>query len=190
MNSIADQYYIKAIDQYPYSLDEAMENLNYALSYNPEHEGANYLMGKLCVEQFQNYAEAEKYYQLTLAVNPHNQLACLDYALLLIYLEEFEKAEKGIDYVKKQKGANLFSIYRLKGLIAEYKKEYSKAIKLYEKAFLNAYENEDIDYINGEIRRIKDKQKLLKKKLKKNTKEKEVEEEQKNSITDKITQIK
>ncbi len=171
MNSLADQYYIKAMDQYPYSLDEAIENLNYALSYNPEHEGANYLMGKLFAEQFQNYAEAEKFYLMALAVNPQNQMVCLDYALLLIYLEEFDKALKGINYVKKQKGANQFTIFRLKGLIAEYKKEYSKAIKLYEKAFLNAYENEDIDYISGEIRRIKDKQKLLKKKMKRNQKE-------------------
>ncbi len=166
MNSIADQYYIKAMDQYPYSLEEALENLNYALSYNPEHEGANYLMAKLNFEQFQNYGEAERYFLISLASNPENQSVCLDYALLCINLEEHEKAQKTINYIKKLRGANKFAIFRLQGLIAEYQKDYSKAIKYYQRAFLNAYENDDIDYISGEIKRIKDKQKLLKKKEK------------------------
>ncbi|MEN8119440.1 MAG: hypothetical protein ABFS35_03800 [Bacteroidota bacterium] len=30
--TLADQYYIKAIDNYPYNLEESIENLNYALS--------------------------------------------------------------------------------------------------------------------------------------------------------------
>ncbi|MCG8582088.1 MAG: hypothetical protein MI866_19340 [Bacteroidales bacterium] len=45
MSTLADQYFIKALDQYPYSLEEAIENLGYALSQDGEHSGANYLMG-------------------------------------------------------------------------------------------------------------------------------------------------
>ena len=101
--ALADQYYIKALDEYPYSLKEAIENLNYALSYDTEHAGANHLMGKLYSEHFEDAEKAEYYFQIALANDPENKSLCLDYALILITSKEFEKAGKMLDYAKKLK---------------------------------------------------------------------------------------
>ncbi|NRA11714.1 MAG: hypothetical protein HRT57_07155 [Crocinitomicaceae bacterium] len=45
MSTLATQYYLKAKDNYPYDLPEAMESLEYAMSYNNEHAETHCLMG-------------------------------------------------------------------------------------------------------------------------------------------------
>ncbi len=49
--SFADQYYLKAWDNYNYDIAEVIENLNYALSYKSDHSNANCLMGRVYSEQ-------------------------------------------------------------------------------------------------------------------------------------------
>ena len=44
MDTLADKYYLKAVDSYPHNLEESVESLTLALSYDGEHVGANYLM--------------------------------------------------------------------------------------------------------------------------------------------------
>ena len=161
MSTLADQYYIKALDQYPFNLEEAIENLNYALSNNNDHVGANYLMGKLHREQLNNFQKAEEYYSMALASNPNDINACIDYTLLLITLKEFKKAEKLISYTEKLKGIDIAIIKTYKGLIYEYKYKYNKAITFYEKAKLEAYNEDCINQLNIEIKRVKMKKKLV-----------------------------
>jgi tetratricopeptide (TPR) repeat protein len=79
MNTLADQYDIEALDKYPFSLEEAIENLSYALSHNNEHADANYLKGKLHQEQMNNFQKAEDYYIKALASNPYDLNVCTDY---------------------------------------------------------------------------------------------------------------
>ncbi|WP_224994460.1 OprD family porin [Cesiribacter sp. SM1] len=44
--SLADQYYIRALNCYPYSPEDVLENLNYALSHDGGHARANCLIGR------------------------------------------------------------------------------------------------------------------------------------------------
>ena len=81
MSTLADQYYIKALDQYPYNLEESIENLGYALSQDNEHCGANYLMGKLHQEYMSDYSKAEDFYLRALAGNPDDLNVCMAYIL-------------------------------------------------------------------------------------------------------------
>lgn len=169
MSTLADQYYIKALDQYPFNLEESIENLNYALNYNKEHAGANYLMGKLHREQLNNLAKAEEFYSIALAYNPNDVNVCMDYTLLFIILKEFNKAEKLIAYAQKLKGIDISRILCFKGLIFEYKQKYSKAISFYKKAILEAYNEDCIRELNTDIKRVKTKKKLKSKSNKKNS---------------------
>lgn len=173
MNTIADQYYIKALGQYPYDLEEAIENLNYALSYNQEHIGANYLMGKLHQEQLNQYATAEDYYVTAMACDPHNHNVCLDYILLLILLKEFDKASALISYTQKLKGVDISKIKASKALIHENNNKYKKALKMYQKALLDVYDEELLTKIQEDIKRVK-----MKKKLKAKCKQKAIKEVQ------------
>ena len=171
MNTIADQYYIKALDQYPYDLNETMENLNYALSYNKEHIGANYLMGKLHCEQLNQYIEAEEYYVAALASDPDNMKVCSEYTVLLIRMREFDKAKGLIAYTQKLKGVDISTIKAHKALINEYQLNYKKALKNYRKALLHAYDEDLINQINQDIKRVKMKKKIKDKTQKKIEKE-------------------
>ncbi|WP_282037447.1 tetratricopeptide repeat protein [Saccharicrinis aurantiacus] len=161
MSTLADQYYIKALDQYPYSLEEAIENLGYALSQNNDHSGANYLMGKLHQEQMGDFQKAEEYYIKALANNPDDLKVCVDYILLLIILKEYDKTKKLIVYTNKLKGVDLSKTYSLHALIYEHQHDYEKALSLYQEAKLEAYNEDSLNHLNTEIQRVKMKKKLI-----------------------------
>jgi len=163
MNTLADQYYIKALDQYPYNLEEAIENLSYALSQNPDHTGANYLMGKLHQEQMNNYLKAEDYYLKALAGNPDDLNTCMAYSLVLITNREFDKAQKLINYSMSIKGVDLSRAYSLQALIYEHQREYENALSLLKKAKLEAYNEDCLNHLNNEIKRVKMKKKFIEK---------------------------
>jgi tetratricopeptide (TPR) repeat protein len=163
MDTLADKYYLKAVDSYPYELEEVIENLEFALSYDDEHVGANHLMGKFCAEQLHDNTKAEGYYQLAMAGDPRNETVCMDYCLLLITMREYGKAEKLLLYIMDLKGVDLARVYYLEGLIYEYQYKYDKAIQSYEYALLESYNDEFTNNMNGMIKRVKTKQKLKKK---------------------------
>ena len=60
---IDNTYLIKAIDAYPYNLPEAVEALNYALSYDGENVFALQLMAKIYAEQLKDYHNAMIYFE-------------------------------------------------------------------------------------------------------------------------------
>jgi hypothetical protein len=51
MGTLVNNYIFKALDNYPYYLDEVMESLNYALSYDNKNTMALTLMGKVHAEK-------------------------------------------------------------------------------------------------------------------------------------------
>jgi tetratricopeptide (TPR) repeat protein len=163
MDTLADTYYLRAVDAYPYELEGVIESLKLALSYDSEHVGANYLMGKLYAEQLNDYARAESYYQVALAGDPRNEKVCLDYCLLIITLRDYGRAEKLIGYTRGLPGVDMASIYYLEGLVHEYHREYDSAIQSYEDALLESYNDEFTNNINSVINRVKSKKKLRKK---------------------------
>lgn len=160
MNSLADQYYLKAVGFYPHSLENVMESLRFALSYENDHVGANHLMGKVYAEQFGDYYMAESYYQTAMASDPRNENVCLDYALLSITMKEFGKAEKLIAYARTIRGVDLARILYHQGLIEEVQHDYDKAIQLYEQAILESYNDEYAKFMDAAIQRVNAKQKL------------------------------
>ncbi|MCW3788176.1 hypothetical protein [Plebeiibacterium sediminum] len=163
MSTLADQYYIKALDQYPYSLEEAIENLGYALSQNNEHCGANYLMGKLHQEYMHDYQKAEDYYSKALAGKPDDLNVCMAYILLLIITKEYIKAQKLIAYAEKLKGVDLSKTLSFQALIYESKHDYENALLLFKEARLEAYNEKAINHINSKIKRVKMKRKYINK---------------------------
>ena len=163
MDTIADTYYMRARDAYPYELEGVIESLKLALSYDSEHVGANYLMGKLYMEQLHDHARAESYFQAAMAGDPRNEMLCLDYAMLLVSMRECGKAEKVSGYNKGLKGYDRASVYYLEGLILEFHREYDKALVYYEDALLESYNEEFTTNMNGVINRVKAKKKLKRK---------------------------
>lgn len=165
--SIADQYYAKALDEYPFNLEEFVESLNYALSYDSEHVGANSLMARFYHEKMKDYDKAAFHYQAALASDPVNSRIYLDFALLRITSQEIEKADKLLQYALGLKGVEMAVWFRLRGLYFEALKQYKQAKKYYRKAVFESMETEYIDFLKSEISRVQTKLKLKKRKTKK-----------------------
>jgi tetratricopeptide (TPR) repeat protein len=160
MNTIADQYYYKAKALYPYNLDEIVENLRFALSYDDEHIGANILMAQVYSDELNDYHQAEEYYQKALAADPSNVEVCLEYIRLLITMKAFSKAEKLIEHTKGFKSVDLARLFYFEGLKYEYQQDYDKALSLYEEALLETYNDQFMQYLNQAFERVQRKNQI------------------------------
>ena len=67
MGTLTNNYIFKALENYPYDLEEVMEALNYALSADDKNTMALTLMGRMYAEKLYKYEEAIGYFKLALA---------------------------------------------------------------------------------------------------------------------------
>lgn len=160
--TLADQYYLKALDEYPYNLEDAVENLNYALSYDSEHSGANYLMGKLYMEQFQKFELAEEYFIAAMASDPSNINTCESFSWLLLRTRQFKKALTLLKYSYSVKGINIPKLKRLEALVYESLKEFDTAIALLRTAMEECYDSDYITFLEEEMKRVERKEHISK----------------------------
>ncbi|WP_298544620.1 hypothetical protein [uncultured Aquimarina sp.] len=165
MGNLLDKYLFQALDAYPYNLEEAVESLNYALSYDDKNPIALCLMGQIYAENLRNYETAKEYYQQALAEDMYALDVYPKYINVLLWNEDYDEAEKLIDFALTLKGTDKAVLYLKKGILFEQKKEYKKALKVLKIAKVNTYNNYFISDIEGDEKRIKDK--MPKKKNKK-----------------------
>lgn len=169
--NLLNNYVLKAIDAYPYELEEAVENLNYALSYESNNVYALYLMGRIQSEQLGNYEQAKHFYAEALAHNMDFQKVYPKYITVLLWNDDYEEAQKLIDYAFTVKGLNKGEIWLLQGQLFEKLQCYKKALKAFKQAKIHGYNEEFMHHIDSEKSRIKNKLKpKTKKKSKKNKK--------------------
>lgn len=162
--NLLNNYMLKAIDAYPYELQETVENLNYALSYENDNAYALYLMGRLQAEQFEDFEKAKYYFAEALA----NKMDCIKvypkYILVLIWNQDFHEAQKLIDFAHTIKGVGKGELLVLQASLFECQETYKKALKTFKNAKLFVYNNDYTSFINSEINRVKNKLKPKKKK--------------------------
>ncbi len=170
--NLLSNYVLKAIDAYPYELEQTVENLNYALSYESDNAYALYLMGRLQAEQFGDYEKAKQYYAEALANKMDFHKVYSHYILVLIWNEDFEEAQKLIDFALTVKGVYKSEIHLFQGYVFECLQNYKKALKALKLAKKLGYSNSFISFIDSEIKRIKNKIKPKQKKKSKRKKKK------------------
>jgi len=164
--NLLNNYVLKAIDAYPYELEETVENLNYALSYESNNAYALYLMGRLQAEQFGDYEKAKQFYAEALANKMDFHKVYQHYILVLIWNEDYEEAQKLIDFAFTVKGLNKGVVFLYQGQLLENLQDFKAALKALKQAKLFGYNDGFISYINSETSRIKNKVKSKKKKAK------------------------
>ena len=174
MGSLLDKYLFQAMDAYPYDLEETIEALNYALSYDENNSIALCLMGQIHAEKLKNYETAKQYYQNALANDIHTLEVYPHYINVLLWNEDYDEAEKLIDFALTVKGTDKAVLYLKKGILFEQKKCYKEALKFLKEAKIYAYNNHFIDDIKEEQKRIKNKIPKDKKKSKEKTSASEV----------------
>ncbi len=157
MSNLLDKYLFQALDAYPYNLEEAVESLNYALSYDENNPIALGLMGQIYAEQLKNFEIAKEYFQQALAQDMHAVDVYPKYINVLLWNEDYEEAEKLIDFALTLKGTDKAVLYLKKAILFEHKKNYGKALKCIKQAKNNAYNNNFINDLKEEKSRIKGK---------------------------------
>ncbi|MBD80169.1 MAG: hypothetical protein CL840_14745 [Crocinitomicaceae bacterium] len=167
--SLAEQYYLKALDNYPFELENAMESLEYALSYDSAHAGALHTMGCLYMDVLSDYKTALKYLKSAFTSNPKSLKIGLDLLFCLTNTRHFEEAQKLVTYLHSFNREGVGGIYTAEGLLHEYMHDYSKSIAKYKLAKKESYNNSYNSWLDGELARVK--KKLKKSKTKKKKKE-------------------
>lgn len=122
-----DKYLFSALDNYPYNLLETIESLEYALSYNDKNTMALCLMGRIYAEQLMDYETAKDYFSEAISHNIHALEIYPNYIETLILNEDFDEAEKLIEFALTVKGINKIEILFKKVLLLEINKELPKA---------------------------------------------------------------
>ena len=164
MKSI-DKYLFQALDNYPYSLEETVESLDYALSYDPKNVTALSLYARLESEHLQNYETAKNYFQDAIAINMDAVAVYPYYIETLLLNEDFKEAENLIDFALTIKGVDKMAILLKKVQLLERQQKIKDALKLIKDVKLMVYNNDTYELDTTE-RRLLAKKELLKPKKK------------------------
>ena len=157
MGTLINNYVFKALENYPYDLEEVMEALNYALSYDDKNTMALTLMGKVHAEKLYKYDEAIDYFKEALAENINAFEVYEPYIRVLLWNEDYKEAEEFIDFALIVKGSDKAVLYLKKAILNEQLKEYKKALTYIKPAKVNAFNSDFLETIKEVKTRIKGK---------------------------------
>lgn len=161
--SLADQYYIKALDDYPYNMEQALENINYALSYDDEHAGALFLMGSFCMDLLNDYEKAETYFLRAMAVQSDMLKLNFKYAELLLIFKEYDKVANLMAYTKTIRGCDEGNVFLVEGFMHEQKGNLELAKDAFHNAALNGFNSDFVEFAETAKKRVLSKIEKLKK---------------------------
>ena len=159
----ANDFYLKALDSYPYDLPEFLESINYALSYDEDHADAHCLMGRFYWDQLCKHDQAAFHFEKALAADPRHLITCYHYSMMAIYVEEYEKAGRLIGFMANIKGVYKPALFYRRALIAERQKQLKEAKKLLKVAKTESFYTNDVSFFDAELTRVKNKLKAIKK---------------------------
>ena len=164
-----DKYLFQALDNYPYSLEETTEALDYALSYDAKNVMALCLYGRVQTEQLQDYEAAKAYFQEALAIDIAAVAVYPYYIDTLLLNEDYAEATKLIDFALTLKGINKHEVLLKKVHLLERVQEVKAALKVLKEVKLSSFGDNTYTIEEAE-KRLKAKKELLQPKAKKKSK--------------------
>jgi tetratricopeptide (TPR) repeat protein len=160
-----DKYLFQALDNNPYNLEEVVESLDYALSYNNKNTMALCLYGRVYAEQLLDYEQAKSYFQEAITIDVFAKEVYAHYIQTLILNEDYEEAMLLIDFALTIKGINKVEILLKKITLFECMKKFKKGLEMLKEVKLSLL-NADYNYL------IEETEKRLNQKLGKESKNK------------------
>lgn len=157
MINTVNTYVYKALDAYPYDLEEAIGALELALSYDEKNTTALCLMGRMHAEILREYETAIEYYEMVLGEDPRNLEVQNHYIVTLLWNDDEDKAMEFIEYALNVKGTDKAQLYVNKALALEQKESYEDALEVLKIAPKYSFNNEFSNYCNEVKERIKKK---------------------------------
>ncbi|SIT16648.1 hypothetical protein SAMN05421786_10782 [Chryseobacterium ureilyticum] len=168
MTLTKNKYYFEALDYFPYNMSECLDALNYALSYEPEDADSLCLMGRVYSEVLKDYETGKKYFEEAMQSNIANVNTPKFYIECLLSNEDYEEAEKLIEYALKMKGIDKAEILNCKSLLSERKGDNKKALEILKEARIFSYCRSTLDILD-------DREKLVQEKMPETNKKEETE---------------
>lgn len=172
MENVFNTYLFKALDAYPYELEEAIEALNYALSFEPENAKALCLLARVYTEQLGDYSAAKSCYEKAMSSQMEMPSIYPDFIRLLLVNEDYEQAQRLIDFALTVKGTDKATLHLLQGQLYEGLGQLTSALSALKRSKTFAYNNDFVRFADEEIQRVKNKLPKKGRKKKKSPKKK------------------
>jgi tetratricopeptide (TPR) repeat protein len=169
MTLTKNKYYFEALDNYPYSLPDCLEALNYALSYDPEDADSLCLMARIYSEMLNDYEKAKLYFEESMQCDVTNLNTPQYYIRCLLDNEDFHEADKLIAYSLKIKGIDKATLWLHRSLLSEKRGSFANAVKFLDEA-------EKYCFTEYSLNLVKDRRKFIKSKMPKKSKMKKKKE--------------
>ena len=155
--TLVNNHIFKALDAYPYDLEEAIEALDYALAYDAKNTMALCLMGRIYAEALHDYEKAKTFYTEALAENVNAFHVYPHYLSLLLWNEDYDEAARFIDFALTVKGSDKAVLYYNKAILFEQQVRYKEALQQLKVAKRYTYNENFMTDVNETRSRIKDK---------------------------------
>ena len=159
----ADIYFLKAKDDYPCYMDDALEALNYGLSYDDTHAGLLTLRGEIQYKDLRQFADAAESFGLALFHDPDYTETYYLYIDLLRTVGDISSAEKLIARALTVTGIDKGRVWHNEALLYEQQGIYTLALDSLRSAILWCTDEDDSELYTKEKKRIKKKMNMLKK---------------------------
>lgn len=170
MTLTKSKYYFEALDNYPYSLPDCLEALNYALSYDPEDADSLCLMGRIYSEMLIDHEKAKLYFEEAMQCDVTNLNTPKYYIKCLLDNEDLQEAEKLINYSLKIKGIDKATLWFYRSLLSEKRGSFVNALKFLTEAEKYCFSSHSLDVVKDRKKFIKSKMPKKRSKNKKETK--------------------
>ena len=156
-NNLADSYFVKALENYPYNLIEFKEAIDYAISYDDNHAGANYLLGCYNMEYLKDYNASKYYFESALVNDIYHINTYIYYIDISIGINDLNKAKTLIKFSRKIEGTCPVFILSRESMILEKKEKFKRDLLKLKKARRTSINFIDIENIDNDLKRIKAK---------------------------------
>lgn len=141
-------------------IKEGKETLEALVAQNPGFGRAHNHLGWIYDTQYNDYANAEKYYRLAIQAEPGYKYTYNNYASVLSKLKRWDDLEKLLNSALKVTDIDLAKIYNRFGNMYEHTEKYEQAIAAFKNAAKNSWKLEDVDFYKKAVMRCKSKKEI------------------------------
>lgn len=152
-----NHYLIKALESYPYDLEQCMESLNYAMAYEENNPIAQCLMGRVHLEIFKDYPAANSCFREALASDVEYTETYPYFLDCLLVQADFDEMTKLLAFARKRKGMDRGVLFYYEALLLERQLKFKKALKAVREAMLLAQNSSFMSDLEDMKRRIEKK---------------------------------
>ncbi|WP_428329565.1 tetratricopeptide repeat protein [Mucilaginibacter sp.] len=153
-----EEKYLQAIDKLGFGrTPKALQLLNEIVSNDPLYARAHFQLGNIYYYEINDYQTAGYHFKTCMELEPGFPDNYFHYLKLVVFLNMEKQVHAIAQQALNTAGVNTASIYDLLGLFYEKNKNWTKALKAYQDAFIEATKKVQRETIEESIERVQAK---------------------------------